>query len=151
MRWMAAPALVATMPLLFPACSSTTPAKSAIAAAGKYYAVTAQEAEFFHYGPQQGNGPDQKLAHDTLLTLIRPSFGYCKVKLMNGEQGYVASEDIHTASPQLIAAVTAPPPGPTETRGPSRLRLNSEDPRLLNVPQEPLPLDVPEPETSPTP
>lgn len=146
MRWMAALPLVLAAAMLLAACSTAPPGKSIAANNGKYYSVTSPEAEFFHYGPQQGSGPDQKLPHDTLLTLIRPSFGYCKVQLLNGEQGYIASEDIHSASPQLIAAVTAPPP---EALAP-RMRLSPNDPRLI-VPPEPLPLDVPEPETSPTP
>jgi hypothetical protein len=75
----------------------------------QYYAVTAQSTDFFRYGPQQGNGPDQKLPRDTLMTLIHPSFGYAKVKLATGEQGYVASEDIRVAPAALIASVTATP------------------------------------------
>src|SRR5207248_9203599 len=69
---------------------------------GKYYAVSAKQAAFYRYGPQQGNGPDQKLAHDTLVTLIQPTFGYCKVQLMSGEQGYVATEDIYTESAEHV-------------------------------------------------
>ena len=58
------------------------------------------------YGPQQGNGADQELPKDTLVTLIRPSFGYCKVQLLQGSlEGYVASEDIRPAPPTLLAAL----------------------------------------------
>ena len=110
---------------------------------GKYYAVSAKQAAFYRYGPQQGNGPDQKLAHDTLVTLIQPTFGYCKVQLMSGEQGYVATEDIHPASAELVAAATARP-AVTATSRASRFRLNPNDPRL-SMPPEPLPLDLPEP------
>ena len=43
------------------------------------------------------------------MTLIRPSFGYCKVQLVKtSKEGYVASEDIKPASPTLIAALNAP-------------------------------------------
>jgi len=110
---------------------------------GKYYAVSAGHAAFYRYGPQQGNGPDQKLPHDTLVTVIQPTFGYCKVQLMSGEQGYVASEDIHPASAQLVAAATTKP-SVTPTNRASRSRLNPNDPRLT-TPPEPLPLDLPEP------
>ncbi|MGI9115565.1 MAG: hypothetical protein ACR2FX_11150 [Chthoniobacterales bacterium] len=129
---------------LLGACS-TTDSNTAAARAnnGKYFAVSATEAPFYHYGPLQGNGPDQKLPQDTLVTLIRPSFGYSKVKLLNGEQGYVASEDIHVASAALIAAATAPPPSTATSRIP-KFRLDSNDPRLI-APPEPLPLDLPEP------
>lgn len=138
---------------LLSACSTSEPAKEA--GSGKYYAVSAKETPFYHYGPMQGNGPDQKLPQDTLLSLIRPSFGYSKVKLLSGEQGYVASEDIHVASPALVAAATAPPPDTATSRIP-KFRLDSNDPRLI-APPEPLPIDLPEPtpipgtESSPVP
>ena len=51
------------------------------------------------------------------MMLIRPSFGYSKVQLMNGQQGYVASQDIRAAPPQLVSAETTPivPPISHET------------------------------------
>src|SRR5437868_10736827 len=110
---------------------------------GKYYAVSADHAAFYRYGPQQGNGPDQKLPHDTLVTLIQPTFGYCKVQLMSGEQGYVALEDLHPASPELVAAATGKSAVTTIGRT-SKLRLKPNDPRLT-TPPDPLPLDLPEP------
>jgi hypothetical protein len=80
---------------------------------GKLFAVTADQTSFYRYGPQQGNGPDESLPKDTLMKLIRPSFGYSKVQLVSGDkEGYVASEDIKPAPPTLVAALTAPPPGP---------------------------------------
>jgi hypothetical protein len=110
---------------------------------GKYYAVRANGAAFYHYGPQQANGPDKKLKRDTLLNVVNSSFGYCKIRLLNGEEGYVATEDIHLASPELVAATTAPPPMNATSRI-QRFRLNSSDPRLI-APPEALPLDLPEP------
>jgi hypothetical protein len=139
---------------LFSACSTSESDKTA-ANAGKYYAVSAKETPFYHYGPQQGNGPDEKLPQDTIISLVRPSFGYCKVQLLSGQQGYVASEDIHIAPPALVAAATAPPPR-TATNTVSKFRLDSNDPRLI-APPEPLPIDLPEPtplpgtESSPAP
>jgi hypothetical protein len=102
---------------------------------GKYYAVTSEKAAFYKYGPQQGSGADLQLPKDTLLTLVRASFGYCKVTLSSGEQGYVAREDINVAPPNLVAAVTNPagnlPHG-------EQFNINSNDPRLV-APPEPLP------------
>lgn len=125
-------------------CSTPDPAGSVVAKSGKYYSVGAKEAEFYHYGPQQGNGPDRKLPLDTIVMLIRPSFGYSKVQLMDGEQGYVASEDIHIASPALVAAATNPPGTTSERSRTSGSRYNLTDPRLF-PPPEPLPEDLPEP------
>ncbi|PYL89466.1 MAG: hypothetical protein DMF16_06565 [Verrucomicrobia bacterium] len=95
-----------------------------------------KQAEFYFYGPQQANGPDQKLPQDTLVMLIRPSFGYSKVQLMNGQQGYVASQDIRAAPPQLVSAETTPmvPPSSHETGRTPKFRF---DPR--SIPAEPLP------------
>src|SRR5436305_11629565 len=118
-------ALTLFVAMLLSACSTSDSAKpTAGPNSGKYYAVGTKETPLYHYGPQQGSGPDQKLPQDTLLTVVRPSFGYCKVRLMNGEQGYVASEDIQVASPALVAAATAPPP-PTATSRIQKFRLDS--------------------------
>lgn len=120
--------------------------KLSFGAGTKLYAVTASKAAFFHYGPLQGNGPDMQLPRDTLMTLIRPSFGYCKVHLTSGEEGYVAAEDIKPAPPALVAAVTGPPPAAAVAhvgRG-QQFDLNSTDPRL-DVPPEDLPMSNPEP------
>jgi hypothetical protein len=133
--------IVLIAPGLIAACAN--PTTSLAVNSGKYYAVSAARAAFYRYGPQQGNGPDQKLPHDTLVTLIQPTFGYCKVQLMSGEQGYVASEDIHPASAELVAAATTRP-SVTATNRASRSRLNPNDQRLI-MPPEPLPLDLPEP------
>jgi hypothetical protein len=113
---------------------------------GGWYSVSAGETPFYRYGPQQGNGADQKLPHDALLRVIRPSFGYLKVQLESGDTGYVASEDIRPASAELLAEKFAPPP-PTVAEHSAREQqfgLNSSDPRLV-APPEPLP------EASPTP
>jgi hypothetical protein len=87
-----------------------------------------------------------ELPKDTLMTVIRPSFGYCKVHLKSGEDGYVANDDIGTAPPALIAAVAASPPPPPEvtSRREEHFNLNSNDPRLA-VPAEELPENSPEP------
>jgi hypothetical protein len=111
---------------------------------GKLFAVTAEKTPFFRYGPQQGSGPDMELPKDTLMTLIRPSFGYCKVHLTSGEEGYVSSEDIDVASPGLIAAVTTPPATATRPGREEHFNLDSDDPRL-SVPPEELPENGPEP------
>ena len=122
-------------------CAESNPNQATAANGGRFYAVITDSAPFYRYGPQQGNGPDMKLQKDRLMTLIRPSFGYCKVKLATGEQGYVASDDIGPAPPALVAAATAPPPHPSRA---ARFPFDSSDPRLIE-PQESLPEFNPEP------
>ena len=135
-------------------CSTSDSTAPSASNSGKYYAVSVKQAEFYLYGPQQANGPDQKLPQDTLMMLIRPSFGYSKVQLLNGQQGYVASQDIRAAPPQLVSAETTPslPPNGRETGRAPKFHF---DPR--SIPAEPLPNDAPEPtpipetEASPSP
>jgi hypothetical protein len=56
--------------------------------------------------------------------VLRPSFAYSRVKLMNGEEGYVASKDLRVAPPELVAAAEAAarksqPPVQTELATPT--------------------------------
>jgi hypothetical protein len=124
--------------VVFAGCTQSDPNHAAATTKGKVFAVTAESADFYHYGPQQGSGPDKKLEKGTLLTLIRPSFGYCKVKLSGGEQGFVATEEVGPASDALVAAANAP----VQSR--ARFRFDSPDPRLV-TPPEPLPEFEPTP------
>ena len=147
--------------LAFCGTSCSTPESAAPAASnsGQYYVVSAREAKFFHYGPQQATGPDEKLAQGTLVTLIRPEFGYRKVQLSNGLQGYVASQDIHVAPPEVVQAATNPNPTVSGTSEPNRNRRsrdNTVDPRFLPPPpalpeDEPEPTPIPGSEQPPTP
>lgn len=120
---------------------------------GDWYCVTAEQTPFYRYGPQQGNGPDQQLARNSIMKVIRPSFGYVKVQLQSGANGYVASEDIRPAPAALVAEKTAPPPpevppAPLIANHEEQFPVDTNDPRLI-APPEPLP--EPFPAESPTP
>ena len=111
---------------------------------GKIFAVTADTTSFYRYGPQQGNGADQQLPKDTLVTLIRPSFGYCKVQLVQGAtEGYVASEDIRPAPPTLLAALNPPAADPSISSDHENFDVQSSEP--------PPPEALPDPDLPPTP
>jgi hypothetical protein len=151
--------LLVLLALCGTSCSTPESGAPTASKSGQYYVVTAMQAEFYRYGPQQANGPDEKLAQGTLMTLIRPAFGYSKVQLLNGLQGYVASQDIHAASPEMVQAAINPNPpvtGMSESNRHLGFHYNLIDPRFL-PPPPPLPEDQPEPtpipgsETSPTP
>lgn len=108
----------------------------------KLYAISSESAPFYRHGPQQGNGPDMTLPRNTIVKLIRPSFGYSKVELVEDKkEGYVATDDIRVAPASLVEAATATPPpiaaASTTTAG-EQFDLNSTDPRL-NAPPEQLP------------
>lgn len=147
--------LAALAAAAFSGCSSVQKITSA-ETNGKLYAVAADETPFYRYGPQQGNGPDEKLPKDTLMTLIRPSFGYCKVQLVAGaKEGYVASEDIKPAPPTLVAALTAPPPSAVSSSGAENIDIGSSEPpppETLPAPDlPPASADLPPPTDAPSP
>jgi hypothetical protein len=156
-------ALVAIGLSSLPGCSASRNMISRVTSAegGKMYAVGVEKAPFYKFGPQQGNGPDQELPRDTLVRLVRNSFGYSKVVLADsGQQGYVASENLTVASAALIAAATATPPpqiastsSTSSGSGGENFDVESADPSFV-PPPEGLPApDLPPaaPEVSPTP
>jgi hypothetical protein len=93
-------------------CAKSRTRQSAAASTTDYYAVKSSAAAFFHYGPLQANGPNRTLSRDTLLTISKKSFGYARVRLTSGEEGYVAMDDIRPAPASLVAK-TIPTPTPT--------------------------------------
>jgi hypothetical protein len=136
---------VVTVALLGAGCASAVKSAALSSPINGWYSVVSEKTPFYHYGPQQGNGPDSQLSKDAIMKVIRPSFGYVKVQLQDGEDGYVASEDIRPAPATLVAEKLAPPkPPPIVASQGEQFGLDSNDPRLI-APPEPLP------EASPTP
>jgi hypothetical protein len=117
----------------------------------RLFAITVDSAAFFRHGPQQGRDPDLRLPKDTVVKLIRPSFGYSKIQVVaSGQQGYVASEEIRPASSTLLAAATAPPADSVAARpAGEQFNLNSNDPRLVPPPEELPDPDLPAPAPEP--
>lgn len=141
----------ASLACFFLGCTTAHKPAQSTASDGRLFAVTADSASFFHHGPRQGRSPDSTLPKDTLVKLIRPSFGYSKVQVVaTGEQGYVSSEEIKpAASSMLVASVTTKPTDSATTTHPSappadQFNLNSSDPRLVPPPED-LPADLPAP------
>ena len=140
----------AAVALLAAGCSSLAKQKVLSGTTEVWYAVAASQTPFYRYGPQQGSGPDAQLPRDSIMKVIRPSFGYVKVQLQDGADGYVASEDIRPAPATLVAEKLAPAPTPPPTfagqgeRG-EQFQLDSDDPRLI-APPEPLPEPTPIPD-----
>jgi hypothetical protein len=130
--------------------SSEKPAQSSTKAT-RLFAVSVDTAPFFRHGPGQGVDPDLKLPRDTVVRLIRPSFGYSKIQVVaSGQQGYVASEEIRPASPTLLAAATTPPVDSVSARtSGEQFNLNSNDPRLVPPPEELPDPDLPAPAPEP--
>jgi hypothetical protein len=122
--------------------------KPAAKSDAKLFAVSVESAAFFRHGPQAGRDPDKTLPRETVVKLIRPSFGFSKVQIAaTGEQGYVASEEISPASSKLIASLSAPKPNrfaePSPTLPVEQFNLNSDDPRLVPPPEALPPMELP--------
>jgi hypothetical protein len=94
-------------------CTEPKP-NSTVPPNGNFYSVATNSTGFFSYDPHQEVGPDKMLRRDTVVVLLRPSFGYSVVRLMTGEQGFVSSKDLRVAPAALIpkAAPTPRPSGP---------------------------------------
>jgi hypothetical protein len=132
---------LALLSALLTGCKSTDKLAQNSTKSARLFAVAVDYAAFFRHGPRPGCDPDLKLPKDTVVKLIRPSFGYSKIQVMaSGLQGYIASEELKPASSTLLAAATIPPveSGATQTSGPAveQFNLNSDDPRLVPPPEE---------------
>ena len=151
---------IALLGFIFPGCSATTKTTATTTSTAKrdakLFVVSVESTAFFRHGPQAGRDPDSKLSKETVLKLIRPSFGYSKVEIAaTGEQGYVSSEDIRPASSNLIASASAPKVDPLATPSTTpaveQFNLNSDDPRLVPPPEALPPAELPAPAPSPEP
>jgi hypothetical protein len=148
---LASPVAAVVLGLFFTSCAEEKKSSATAATSGPWYSVTAAQTPFYHYGPKQGNGPDSQLPRDSIMKVILPSFGYVKVQLQDGENGYVSSEDIGPANPSVVAEKLAPPPSPDpviasqDQDQEEQFQLNSNDPRLI-APPEPLPEASPKPD-----
>jgi hypothetical protein len=144
----------ALLAICFAGCSSADkPAVTTTSTAkrdGKFFVVSVDSAAFFRHGPQAGRQPDKTLLKETVVKLIRPSFGYSKIQVVEtGEQGYVLSEEIRPASSALLASVSAPKTDPLTTPSTTpaveQFNLNSSDPRLVPPPEDLPPTELPAP------
>jgi len=127
---------------LLTGCASADQAAQNSTKAARLFAVTVESADFFRYGPQAGRDPDLKLPKNTIVKLIRPSFGYSKIQVVtSGLRGYVASEEIGPASAALLAATRTPP---ATRRAREQFGFNSTDPRLISPPEH-----LPDPDLPP--
>jgi hypothetical protein len=103
------------------------------------YAVKMEKTPFYRFGPQQGGGPDRDLPRDTVVTAIRQSMGYTKVRLEDGQEGFVASEDLVRAPEKLIAHADNSEPDWEHMPPPPSVRLPVADPRSPEFEPTPLP------------
>ena len=138
---------VGFLPALLAGCRTSNKPAQSTTKATRLFAITVDSAAFFRHGPRQGLEPDLKLPKDTVVKLIRPSFGYSKIQVVSsGVQGYVASEEIRPASSTLLATAATP-----QSSSPAldQFNLNSTDPRLVPPPEQLPDPDLPPPALEP--
>jgi len=70
--------------------------------------VSQQKTLFFKHGPAQWNGPDRTLSEGEDVTVICRESGYSRVKLSDGETGYVANEALVSAPPMMPESSDVP-------------------------------------------
>ena len=110
----------------------------------KLFAVDVDAAPFYYHGPRQGADPDKTLPKGTLMTMIRPSFGHCKVRLTTGEEGYIANDDLHIVASAMIATASASSPNNATAAHLSPDAANSQFPTSEAAAEfEPTPIPVP--------
>jgi hypothetical protein len=102
-------------------------------------AVTAQQTPFYRYGPQQTQGADRQLPRDTVVTLVRHSFGYSRVRLEDGQQGFVANDDVAKAPERLIAQLNGSNNDATPLPPTPPVKLPTSDPPSPEFEPTPLP------------
>jgi len=69
--------------------------------------VSVDHTPFYHNGPLQGNGPDLSLAKGEEIEVLRKEIGYSFVRINDGQNGYVANDDLKPSE-------SAPPSLPTK-------------------------------------
>ena len=81
--------------------------------------VSADHTPFYHNGPLQGNGPDLSLAKGDEIEVLRKEIGYSFVRIYDGQNGYVANDDLKpVASSQSSQPANAPQATPSPTPKP---------------------------------
>jgi len=113
---------------------------------GRLYVVTSATTPVYFHSPRQGE-PDQTITRDTPVKMIRPSFSFCKVELLDGRKGFVSNSDIAPATGNIAEARDVSPKPATD---PTNASYRAELPEPRPAPSEP-PLPVTEPTPLPSP
>jgi hypothetical protein len=64
-----------------------------------YYAVSAQQAQVYRFGPSQPTGADALLKKGQRIIMLRQEYGYSRVMTEDGMTGYIANDLIAPAPP----------------------------------------------------
>jgi len=81
--------------------------------------VSVDHTPFYHNGPLQGNGPDLSLAKGDEVDVLRKEIGYSFVLIYDGQNGYVANDDLKpVGSSQSAQPAKAPQVTPSSTPKP---------------------------------
>ena len=84
-------------------CATSQPGKGDI-----YYAVSAQQAQVYRFGPSQPTGADALLKKGQRIIMLRQEYGFSRVMTEDGMTGFIAND---------LIAPAPPPPKPAPARG----------------------------------
>jgi SH3-like domain-containing protein len=95
------------LPAAMLAACTTTDSGASAAANGQpaRYVVVAESTAFYKYGPAQASGPDMQLFKGQPVTMLERHYGYSRVETVDGQAGYVPTDDLNPApnAPQTAA------------------------------------------------
>jgi len=87
-------ALVCAAATLLGGCASSRPGQGDI-----YYAVSAQQAQVYRFGPSQPTGADALLKKGQRIIMLRQEYGFSRVMTEDGMTGFIANDLIAPAPP----------------------------------------------------
>lgn len=87
-------ALAGVCAALLIGCATSTPGKG-----NAYYAVSANQAQVYRFGPAQPTGADALLKQGQRVIMLRQEYGYSRVMTEDGMTGYIANDFIAPAPP----------------------------------------------------
>lgn len=63
----------------------------------KWYVVSVKQAPFYEFGPAQATGPSFGVKEGDYLMLLKREPGFSRVRLEDGQEGYIANDFIKEA------------------------------------------------------
>ncbi len=107
-----------------------------LAPAGSHFVVSVQRAEFYKYGPAQSFGADFVLPQGQRVIMLSRQFGFSRVMTEDGVSGWIASDEIRPAPPEVRSKQT---PGGRRGGSPDRMFSGpKKNSRVEPVPGDPL-------------
>jgi hypothetical protein len=112
-----------------------------------HYIVSAEDTAFYKNGPAQPNGPDMRLYKGQQITMLERHYGFSRVETVDGQAGYVPTEDITPApnAPKTAEAQSRKHGGTGAARSSPGRAPDFDQPNDAALPSRQAPSDEPAP------